>query len=370
MVIVTGIIVIIMMGGGFYVSDMIKDDVFRSKKANCPFDLKVTSVGEGRITLQKTPKTVNNNWRKDGIWGLRWSGGYAQISEILNSSNQHVERKLTLLTGNLKCGDMVRIDSFAFPDDPQVAFGVPIRKVFFSSPLSKFPAYFIKGSHNTWVIFVHGKCPQVPIRAYPIIPLITGLGFPSLMITYRNDIGVTASPDGFHWYGLTEWEDLEGAVKYAMDNGAEGIILVGYSMGGAIVMSFMYQSKLAKKVRGMILDAPMLDLNATIEHGARQLGLPSLFASFGKFITGLRFNIDWKQLNYLNHVDRLSVPILLFHGDADTTVPVQTSEKLIKARPDIVKFYYVHGATHVRSWNMNPSKYEEAVRNLLGSMLK
>jgi len=28
---------------------------------------------------------------------------------------------------------------------------------------------------------------------------------------------------------------------------------------------------LAEKVRGIILDAPMLDLNATVEHGAKQL---------------------------------------------------------------------------------------------------
>jgi pimeloyl-ACP methyl ester carboxylesterase len=371
MVSVLGIIVI-MMGGGFYVSDMIKDGVLAPKRGNRPFDLKVINVGEGRVTLQTTTKTVNDDWRKDGIWGIRWSGGCAQISEILRSSNQHVIRKFIPLTGNLKCGDMVRVDACAFPDDPHEAFGVPIQKVSFSSPLSTFPAYFINGSHNTWFIFVHGKRdypPRGPIRAYPIIPLITELGLPSLIITYRNDIGVTASSDGFHWYGLTEWKDLEGAIKYAMDNGAEDIILVGYSMGGAIVMNFMYQSGLARKVRGIILDAPMLDLNATIDHGAEQLHLPNFITSLSKFIARLRFNIDWKKLNYLNYVDKLTVPVLLFHGDDDTTIPFETSEALANTRPDIVKYYRVHGATHIRSWNMNPSKYEDAVRDFLGRVL-
>lgn len=371
MVIVLGIIVI-MMGGGFYVSNMIKDGVLEPKRGNRPFDLKVTNVGEGRVTLQTTSKTVNDDWRKDGIWGLRWSGGCAQVSEILNSGNQGVVRKFIPLKGNLKCGDMVRVDAFAFPDDPQEAFGVPIQKVSFSSPLSKFPAYFINGAHNTWVIFVHGKRdypPRGPIRAYPIIPLITELGLPALIITYRNDIGVPANSDGFHLHGLTEWKDLEGSVKYAMDHGAENLILVGFSMGGAIVMNFMYQSKLAKKVRGIILDAPMLDLDVTIDHGAKQLHLPNFFTSLSKFIARIRFNIDWKNLNYLNQADKLSVPILLFHGDADNTIPVETSKALADARPDIVKYYCVRGATHIRSWNMNPSMYEGAVRDFLRVVL-
>lgn len=371
MVIVLGIIAIL-MGGGFYVSNMIKDGVLEPKQGNRPFDLKVTNVGEGRVTLQTTPQTVNDDWRKDGIWGLRWSGGYAQVSEILNSGEQHVVRKFITLTGNLKRGDTVRVDAFAFPDDPQEAFGVPIQKVSFASPLSRFPAHFIHGSHNTWVIFVHGKRdypPRGPIRAYPIIPLTTELGLSSLIITYRNDVGVTAGPDGFHWYGMTEWEDLEGAVKYATDHGAEDLILVGYSMGGAIVMNFIYQSILSKEVRGIILDAPMLDLNATVEHGAEQLHLPHFFTSLSEFIARIRFGIDWNKLNYLNHADKLTVPVLLFHGDDDSTIPHKTSEALAKTRPDIVKYYPVHGATHIRSWNMNPSKYEEAVRDFLRRVL-
>ena len=372
MLVVLGIIVIV-TGGGFYVSNMIRDGVLVPERGNLLFDLKVTNIGEGQVTIQTTPQTVNNDWRKGGIWGLRWSDGYAQVNEVLNSSNQHVDRKFIPLTGNLKRGDMVRVDAFAFPDDPHEAFGVPVQKVFYSSPLSRFPAYFIPGSHNTWVIFVHGKRDypsRAPIRAYPIIPLITKFGLPSLIITYRNDIGVTASSDGLHWYGLTEWKDLEGAVEYAIDNGAEDIILVGYSMGGAIVMNFMYQSKLAEKVKGIILDAPMLDLNATVEHGAKQLGLPSLFTSLSKFIAQLRFGIDWKKLNYLNQANKLTVPVLLFHGDDDTTIPHETSQKLAKTRPDIVKYYCVHGATHIRSWNMNPTKYEESVRDFLGVVLQ
>ena len=55
-----------------------------------------------------------------------------------------------------------------------------------------------------------------------------------------------ASADGYHRYGQTEWEDLAAAIQYALDHGAEDVVLVGYSMGGAIVVSLLYRSPLAQ----------------------------------------------------------------------------------------------------------------------------
>ncbi len=363
----------VIAGGGWRVSNKIKDGALEPKRSIRPLDLEVVNLAGDRITLLVTPQANKDDWRSGGIWGLRWNGGYAQIGEILQINNQQMVRKFLPLMGNLKRGDMVWLDVSAFPDDPQKAFGLPTQKVFFSSTLGEFPAWFIDGSYNTWVIFVHGKRdhpPQEPLRAYPILPAVNELGLPSLIITYRNDLGAPASPDGFHWYGLTEWEDLEGAVKYALEHGAEKLILVGYSMGGAIVMNFLYQSQLAQKVRGVILDAPMLNFGATVDLGARELGLPRFLTEIAKFMARLRFGIDWKALNYLSHVDELAVPILLFHGDADTGVPVETSDALARARPDIVKYHRVPCATHNRSWNMNPYEYENAVHNFLTTLIE
>ncbi|MDA2925271.1 lysophospholipase, partial [Acidobacteria bacterium AH-259-L09] len=103
----------------------------------------------------------------------------------------------------------------------------------------------------------------------------------------------------------------------------EELILFGSSMGGAIITNFLYESPKAEKVRGLILDAPMLNLNATVDLRAREQGVPKLLMAIGKFIASIRFAIDWKALDYLSQVDKLAVPILLFHGDADSVVPVE-----------------------------------------------
>ena len=119
------------------------------------------------------------------------------------------------------------------------------------------------------------------------------------MITYRNDEEAPASPDGFYQFGETEWQDLEAAAQYALQQGAEELILVGYSMGGAIVTNFLYESTLAERVRGAILDAPALNFEALIDHGASQRGVPSPLTAVGKFIAGFRFDIDWDNRNLI-----------------------------------------------------------------------
>jgi pimeloyl-ACP methyl ester carboxylesterase len=363
----------VLMGGGWFMSIKIRHEALEPERGVRPLELEVIDLVENQITLELTPQTKKDNWRRDGIWGLHWKGGFAQVGEILNITDQQVVRKYLPLMGNLKRGDMVRLDAFPFPDEPQRAFGLPTKKVTFASQLGEFPAWFVEGSHNTWVIFVHGKrnaAPREAVRAYPLLPVVAELGLPSLIISYRNDVGTPASPDGYHWYGLTEWKDLEGAANYSLKEGAEEFILVGYSMGGAIVMNFLYRSPLAEKVRGAILDSPMLDFNATIDFGAHLLGLPSVLTSLGKLISGIRFKIDWKNLDYLSRANELRVPILLFHGDADTTVPVETSDKLARARPDIVEYHRVPDATHIRSWNMNPFAYETAARDFLRELIR
>jgi uncharacterized protein len=99
-------------------------------------------------------------------------------------------------------------------------------------------------------------------------------GFPALVLSYRDDPGAPACSDRLRHWGASEWRDVEAATAYALDHGAADVVLVGYSMGGALVASFLYQSPLAAKVRGVILDAPGLDLGAAIDYGARDRDVP------------------------------------------------------------------------------------------------
>ena len=366
--VIVGVMLIAVAGlavAGWYYSDQLRQRVLEPDRSPATPDLEVIGLPEDRVTLRPRPGTdKDGDWTRDGVYGLQWNDGYGQVGAIVEIDDEHVVREFVPMQGGLEVGDLVRLDSFAWPSDPQHAFGISFEEVTFASPLSDFPAWFVGGSGDTWVIYVHGRGADRR-EALRLLPTVTELGFPSLIITYRNDPEAPQSPDGFYRFGQTEWEDLEGAVRYAAQHGADELVLVGYSMGGAIVTSFLYNSALAERVVAVILDAPMLNLRDTVDRLAWKQGLPWFLTQIAEKLAEIRFDVDWETMNYLRRADELTAPVLLFHGDADDTVPVETSDALAEARPDLVTYSRVEGAGHVRSWNTDPEAYEAAVRAFL-----
>jgi alpha-beta hydrolase superfamily lysophospholipase len=217
------------------------------------------------------------------------------------------------------------------------------------------------------VIFVHGRgaTRRVALR---VLPTITSLGLTSLDITYRNDLGAPRSPDGLYDLGKSEWLDLQSAVRWAVKHGARRFVLVGWSMGGAIVAEFMHSSPLARRVVGLILDAPVLDWNAVVSLGGDRAGLPRFMSWVAGEIASDRIGINFSAFDQVRRAHEFHVPILLFHGTADTTVPIGPSEAFAAALPRLVTLVKTAGAGHVESWNVNPRRYDAAVRSFLVSL--
>jgi alpha-beta hydrolase superfamily lysophospholipase len=226
------------------------------------------------------------------------------------------------------------------------------------------PAWQIPGRSDTWAIVVHGinDDPQVGLR---IAPALHRTGLPSLLVTYREDLGAPSSPDGLHHMGLTEWRDLAAAARYALANGARRLILIGYSMGGAIVTQFMERSALAPRVAGLVLDAPVLDWQSTIAFNATQMGLPSFTATPVEWMVGARIDADWSSLDALQHPEDFHLPILLFHGTEDTVVPISDSDAFAAELPRWVAYHRVPRAEHTESWNVDPKLYDQRLAAFL-----
>ena len=319
----------------------------------------MVSIGGDTITLDAPDDDL-----RPGILGLEWPGGYARADGALAPDGDFEVRGYRLVIGELSAGDTVRFDKQAFFDDPLAARGVPFTEVTYESPLGLLEAWHVDARSDTWMIYVHGKGGDRG-TGLRILPTVRDAGLQSLIISYRNHEASPDDPDGRYQYGLTEWRDLEGAVRYALDNGAEGVVLAGWSMGGGVVASFMYESALAGEVDAVILDAPLLDFEAAVNLGAEQRNLPGILTGMAKWVADRRFGIDWAAMNYLARADELQVPILLIHGEDDDRVPISTSERLADARPDIVTLVRIPGASHTSSWNTAPDLYEQAVSDFL-----
>ncbi len=336
------------VAGGWYFSSLLIDP----EHAPGPFDEKVNRVGAGTVTLESSADA-----RRPGVYGLDGREGHAIVENVVAKEKGEVTRRWRNRTGKLGAGAGALIDNTVFDGDPKSALGIPYEEIRFRSRVGPMPAWRIEGVRDTWAVFVHGyqSNRKAGLR---YLPVFRRAGLPTLVISYRNDAGAPPSRDGKIHLGATEWEDLESAVEYARENGARRVVLMGVSMGGAIVSQFMRESKLARYVDGLVLDAPALSWKPVLELQADERGVPWPILDTAEWLTEQRIDIGWDELDQLKHLGEYAKPILLFHGTDDTTVPISTSDELARELPRLVSYTRVRGASHVGAWNIGPRAYD------------
>lgn len=341
------------------------------ERAGEPYNLRVLALDPFAVTLPATDDTL-----RDGDATLEWIGGYGFLGPVPAETDLGARRALTERSGTeLAAGMRVRIKRHAFNGTPAKAFGLGYSDIMVRADLGPMPAWLVPGapgngsrtarSGGTWAILVHGR-GHGRIGMLRLLPELHRAGLTSLVISYRNDVAAPPSPDRLYHLGDTEWFDLEAAVSEARRRGAERLVLAGDSMGAAIVLQFMQRSRLAEDVDGLIFDAPVLDWNATLNLAARVRHLPWALATVAKEIARRRIGIDWQRFDQVQAATGLGHPVLIMHGQSDTTVPVATSVALARRRPDLVTLVQVPGAGHAESWKVDPAGCAEAVRSFLG----
>lgn len=363
-------------GGWYYSSEILRPE----PRVLADGDILVTDVGEDTVTLSRGPDS-----ERPGVWGLHWPDGYAQVREVVDVDIDTVTRRRVDLLGDLQPGQRVRMDAHAYPPDPGDAFVFPTERVVVDSDIGPLPADFarpevtapdeertrwrVAGPRDTWAVLVHGR-GHSRSEAFRLLPTLRELGLPALVVSYRNDPDAPASPDGHYGLGSTEWQEVEAATDYALARGAEQVVLVGFSMGGTIVASYLHESDRADRVAGVVLDAPVLDWDTTLRAAAAERRIPGWLTPVARAVTTLRTGIRWNRVDQVARAEELATPILLFHGTADAAVPVETSDAFAAARPDLVTYVRVEGAGHVHSWNHDPEAYESRLREFLLDVLE
>jgi pimeloyl-ACP methyl ester carboxylesterase len=293
---------------------------------------------------------------RPGRWGLDQlgtSGGYVQAGEVLAVDGDEVTRACTTLLDGLAPGP-ARLDGYAWPPDGATLVP-PAEEITYASGVGPAPTWFVPGPSSTWVVVVHGRAADRH-EGFRLAPTFARRGHPVLMISYRNDRDAPRSPDNRSHLGHTEWRDVEAAIDHAVAHGAASVVLVGYSMGGACVVQCLRRSDRAHRIRALVLEAPVLDWGPVVRRAALDRGLPrALLPALLPMAMGLaraRAGIDFTALR--SDPAALDVPTLLVHGDVDPVVPVELSDALASARPDVVTYLRVPGAGHVRAWNVAP----------------
>lgn len=356
--------------GGWYFSGVIISDAFLPSEGALRYDTAVVSVDGDSVLLRAADDGADP--ARGARMGFRAGDTYLDLGEPAAVVDGAVRRPFSLVTGPLPPpGTVGAFDTAAFPDP--AAAGLHVRETVFDAPLGRLSAWEVEGDRRRWVIHIHGK-GATRREALRLMRPVAAAGYHQLAITYRNDAGAPGDPSGLYRYGETEWEDLAAAVDYAVAGGAERIVLVGYSTGGAIAASYLLRTA-GGPVVGAFLDSPNVDMAETVSlHASRRrlplgIPIPPTLTAVARAFASARADMNWETIDYTARADRLRVPVLVVHGDADDWVPVETSRDLAAANPEKVRLVEFPGAGHVASWNADPDRYEELALSFLADVL-
>jgi pimeloyl-ACP methyl ester carboxylesterase len=341
-----------------------------------PDDLDVLEVGVDSVTLAVTPETI-----APGRYGVWQDGGkvHARVGHVLAYDERAGTVVRVLLghdRGRLRPG-RGRWNMYFFCGTPSSALGLDYKDVEVPGEAGPLHGWLVPGSSassgSTWAILVHGRgaTREECLRA---LPVLHRLGVTSLVAAYSTTAGLPTTITSRYHLGDREWQDVEAAILFAAERGAGEIVLIGWSMGAAIAMQTVSRSWTADRVRGLVLDSPVIDWRNVLAHQARINHLPPAVGRLGQSVlshrsawrlAGVQAPVDLNRLDWVTRAAELSRPVLLIHSDDDEYVPSEPSRRLADARPDLVTYLSVAGARHTREWNVDPEAWDNAVARFL-----
>lgn len=333
-----------------------------------PTDHVIHDVDAGSVTLSRTADSEVLG--RYGLWNEDRSA-HLRMGEIRAMTETTVTREvLGVDFGDLQPGP-ARFNSHYYAQRPDRALGLATEDVTIEAEIGDLPAWLVPAAEPTdrWAVLVHGRGAK-RFECVRAVRTLHASGLTVLIPAYRNDQDAPGGLDGRYTLGLSEWRDIEDAIRYAVRAGARTITLGGWSMGGGICMQVLAQSDLAHRVSAVFLDCPVLDWGDVLRHHAQVNNLPTTIglltrAVMGsesmRWLAGVSEAVDVAQTDWVSRADELRTPMLVMHSVADDFVPIGPSRAVAQARPDLVTFEEWAVARHCKLWNTDSARWEESV---------
>ncbi|ABY24101.1 hydrolases of the alpha/beta superfamily [Renibacterium salmoninarum ATCC 33209] len=340
-----------------------------------PDDLAILAVlregDEFHIVLPATKDTT-----VDGVYGLAFDAGSGQAR--IGAIRSYVPREGSVtrvveevLEGDLQHALRGRLTGAVYRDPSEL--GLAAEEVLINLSVGPAPAWIVPAEPSralsTWAIMVHGRGAR-RTEGLRAVRTARELGLTSLLISYRNDGDAPETADGLYGLGFTEWRDVEAAIEFALSRGAKDIVLFGYSMGGAISLQLVDQSRYRSQVIALVLDSPVINWIDVLAHQAALNKVPAAIGRYGQLmlshplgrrITGLAAPVDLKSMDWVSRAVELRTPTLIMHSRDDDFVPYGPSKELARRNPEMVTFVEFSQAGHTREWNVDAARWEAVV---------
>ncbi|MCR2811856.1 S9 family peptidase [Microbacterium sp. zg.Y1084] len=323
------------------------------------------------ITLTRTADT-----ELPGRYGLFTSGTapYLKLGSVLGEDAGTVTRKLlTHVPAESRLAPQAAFSGWYYDDPAQLQ--LPFTDELIGGPIGPCPAWLFPaaGPGDTWVVQVHGR-GTTRAECLRAVPVFHAAGITSLIVAYRNDGEGPRSRTGTYTLGATEWRDIDAALGFARRHGAPRVVLMGWSMGGAIALQVELNSPHGDLIAGVVLESPVVDWRIVLDYQAKKLKVPgpvtqlalgALGTEWAGAVTRAGGPIPFDKLDVVARAGELRHPILILHSDDDGFVPSDASHDLLVARPDLVEFEVFEVARHAKLWNYDQQRWNDRITRWL-----
>ncbi|WP_412162177.1 alpha/beta fold hydrolase [Curtobacterium flaccumfaciens] len=319
------------------------------------------------VTIERTADT-----ELQGRYSLWFGGGtgHMRVGEVLGTTDTTVTRRIIAIdAGDPTAARRGRWGGWFYLTPGEL--DVPVEDVDIPTPNGPAPAWVVRAEDPAapWAVLVHGRgvTRAETIRA---VPVFRAAGYSVVLASWRNDGVAPPSVDGRYGLGSTEWEDVDSVLRWLTAQDAQSVVLMGWSMGGAVVLQTLLRSRFAGLVDGVVLESPVVDWHAVLKSQSQLLRLPRPVRKVAQRLlrtpvlhrlAGLRAPVDLRELDMVTRSDELTVPILLLHSDDDGFVPSSASHDLARARPDLVRLEIQTTARHTKLWNHDADWFDARI---------
>ena len=198
------------------------------------------------------------------------------------------------------------------------------------------------------------------------------------------------SDPGPSTFGMLEVEDVAGALAWLGERGISRVAMLGTSMGGMAALASvavlgdgsLAAADIDPSPTRAAVDPPRPSIVAVVADSTPpEAEIPvanRLRGPFRRFVTGRVFDAaarrlgadprDLEPARLIGLVD--PVPILLIHGDADTTVPLADGQRLADLAGPSADHWIVPGADHSQAHATAGQDYERRVTDFLRVALR
>jgi fermentation-respiration switch protein FrsA (DUF1100 family) len=173
------------------------------------------------------------------------------------------------------------------------------------------------------IVYFHGNAGNLADRAFKVKPFLEA-GYGMLMVCYRGYGGNPGEPTE---EGL--FHDGRAALAFLQGRGVplNRTVLLGASLGSGVAVRMASEYR----VQGLMLEAPFTSAADVAKTSYPFLPVDSMMLD---------------RFDSLGRIDAVHAPLLLAHGDADRTIPIEHGRRLFAAANEPKVGHFIPGGGH------------------------